>query len=81
MALAAGAKLGSYEILAPIGVGGMGEVYGAGYDAEISATGVVGGSRGPEQVGHDCLAGKHRIGRTNERSIARLCHREITLIT
>src|SRR5579863_1870331 len=29
MALAAGARLGSYQILAPIGAGGMGEVYRA----------------------------------------------------
>jgi serine/threonine protein kinase len=29
MTLAAGARLGSYEIIAPIGVGGMGEVYRA----------------------------------------------------
>lgn len=29
MPLSAGAKLGPYEILAPIGVGGMGEVYKA----------------------------------------------------
>jgi hypothetical protein len=33
MMLAAGARLGHYEILAPIGAGGMGEVYRARYQA------------------------------------------------
>jgi hypothetical protein len=29
MVFASGAKLGSYEIISPLGVGGMGEVYRA----------------------------------------------------
>jgi hypothetical protein len=31
MTLVPGAKLGSYEVLAPMGAGGMGEVYGQGF--------------------------------------------------
>jgi serine/threonine protein kinase len=34
MTIAAGAKLGSYEVLAPIGAGGMGEVYQA-HDSKL----------------------------------------------
>ena len=37
MDLAAGTKLGPYEILAPIGAGGMGEVYRAG-DTRLGRT-------------------------------------------
>jgi hypothetical protein len=40
MAVAAGAKIGPYEILAPIGAGGMGEVYGmANATIRVSTTG------------------------------------------
>src|SRR6202795_477244 len=35
MTLAAGTKLGSYEVLAPIGAGGMGEVYRA-HDTKLA---------------------------------------------
>jgi eukaryotic-like serine/threonine-protein kinase len=37
MSLASGMKLGSYEILAPLGAGGMGEVYTA-KDARLDRT-------------------------------------------
>jgi serine/threonine protein kinase len=37
MALAAGTRLGPYEIVAPIGAGGMGEIYRA-HDPRLGAT-------------------------------------------
>src|SRR6202171_2371788 len=50
MALSAGTKLGTYEVLAPIGAGGMGEVYRAhdtklGRDVAIKVL--------PETFAHD----------------------------
>jgi serine/threonine protein kinase len=36
MALASGTRLGSYEIIAAIGAGGMGEVYRASHSLPVS---------------------------------------------
>jgi serine/threonine protein kinase len=40
MTLSSGTRLGPYEILAPIGAGGMGEVYRA-HDPRLGRTGVM----------------------------------------
>ena len=38
MTLAAGSRLGSYEIVAPIGAGGMGEVFARGIRSSIATS-------------------------------------------
>ena len=45
MALAAGTRLGSYEVVAQIGAGGMGEVYHA-HDTSLGGGGMVCSSAG-----------------------------------
>lgn len=75
MALAPGTRLGHYEILSPIGAGGMGEVYRArdprlGRDVAIKVL--------PEHLAADDTA-KHRFER-EARAIAALSHPNILSI-
>src|ERR1043166_1143794 len=75
MALAAGTKLGPYEVLGPIGAGGMGEVYRArdarlGRDVAIKVL--------PEHLSKDPQA-LARFGR-EARAVAALSHPNILAI-
>lgn len=75
MALAPGTRLGHYEILAPLGAGGMGEVYRArdprlGRDVAIKVL--------PEHLAADASA-KHRFER-EARAVAALSHPNILSI-
>src|ERR1017187_7657351 len=72
MALTSGTKLGPYEIVSPVGAGGMGEVYRArdarlGRDVAIKVL--------PEALAHD--AGRLRRFEQEARAIAALSHSNI----
>jgi serine/threonine protein kinase len=73
MALAIGARLGPYEIVAPIGAGGMGEVYRArdprlGRDVAIKVL--------PESVASDPT----RLQRFEHEAVAALSHPNVLAI-
>src|SRR5258705_7745366 len=75
MPLSAGTKLGSYEILAPIGAGGMGEVYRArdnklGRDVAIKVL--------PESFAHD--AERMQLFEREAQVLAALNHPNIATI-
>jgi serine/threonine protein kinase len=69
MALTAGTRLGPYEILAPIGAGGMGEVYRA-LDTRLNRTVAIKVLNGPHS---DCFE-------QEARAIAALNHPHICQI-
>jgi len=75
MALASGTKLGPYEILSPLGAGGMGEVYRA-RDTRFERTVAI--KVLPPQFASDPL-GKQRFER-EARTISSLNHPHICLL-
>ena len=76
MPLPGGARLGAYEILGPLGAGGMGEVYRA-HDARLDRTGAV--KVLPPHLASDPVF-KQRFERA-AKALAALSHPHICQIT
>ncbi len=75
MSLAAGERIGRYEILAPLGAGGMGEVY---YALETRSS-IGGRDQDPDVVAHATSLQLERFQR-EARAIARITHPHICTI-